>query len=299
MHTMNCKNKKTFNNFYIITNETKDVNFETTKLIQNYLLKRGKSCWVRPEERGAELSMRRQTLESEIPPDVECVIVLGGDGTLLRAARNLVNLNLPFLGINLGHLGYLTEGDRNGLNGILERIIAEEYFLEERMMLRGRVKKSDGTVISDDVALNDITINRNRSLRVIKFKLYVNGEFLYLYTADGIIISTPTGSTAYNLSCGGPVVEPTAKLFVVTPIAPHSLNNRSLILSSTDTIELELLGSEKDPDAQVEYVTYYDGDTLVQLEPGDRLEIVQAEQVTNILKLSTMSFLETLRIKMS
>ncbi len=299
MHTMNCKNKKKFNNFYIITNETKDVNFETTNLIQNYLLKRGKSCWVQPERRGEEISLRRQTLESEIPPEVECVIVLGGDGTLLRAARNLVNLNLPFLGINLGHLGYLTEGDRNGLSGILERVIAEEYFVEERMMLRGRVKKSDGTVVSDDVALNDITINRNRSLRVIQFKLYVNGAFLYLYTADGIIISTPTGSTAYNLSCGGPVVEPTAKLFVVTPIAPHSLNNRSLILSSTDTIELELLGSEKDLDSQVEYVTYYDGDTLVQMEPGDRLEIVQAGQVTNILKLSTMSFLETLRIKMS
>ena len=299
MHTMNCKNKKKFNNFYIITNEAKDVNLETTHLIQNYLLKRGKTCWVQPEQQGEEISLRRQTMESEIPPEVECVIVLGGDGTLLRAARNLVNRNLPFLGINLGHLGYLTEGDRNGLSGILERVIAEEYFLEERMMLRGRVKKRDGTVVSDDVALNDITINRNRSLRVIQFKLYVNGAFLYLYTADGIIISTPTGSTAYNLSCGGPVVEPTAKLFVVTPIAPHSLNNRSLILSSTDTIELELLGSEKDLDSQVEYVTYYDGDTVVQMEPGDRLEIIQAPQVTNILKLSTMSFLETLRIKMS
>lgn len=290
---------KKLNHFYIITNETKDVNFETTNMIKNYLHKRGKSCWVRPEEQGAERSMCRQTLESEIPPEAECVIVLGGDGTLLRAARNLVNLGLPFLGINLGHLGYLTEGDRNSITGILERVIAEEYFMEERMMLRGRVKKKDGRVISDDVALNDITINRSRSLRVIKFKLYVNGEFLYLYTADGIIISTPTGSTAYNLSCGGPVVEPTAKLFVVTPISPHSLNNRSLILSSTDTIELELLGSDKDLDSQVEYVTYYDGDSIVQMEPGDRLEIVRAEQVTKILKLSTMSFLETLRIKMS
>ncbi|WP_434311674.1 NAD(+)/NADH kinase [Hominifimenecus sp. rT4P-3] len=290
---------KKLNHFYIITNETKDVNFETTNMIKNYLHKRGKSCWVRPEAKGAEQSMCRQTLESEIPAEAECVIVLGGDGTLLRAARNLVNLGLPFLGINLGHLGYLTEGDRNSITGILERVIAEEYFMEERMMLRGRLKKKDGRVISDDVALNDITINRSRSLRVIKFKLYVNGEFLYLYTADGIIISTPTGSTAYNLSCGGPVVEPTAKLFVVTPISPHSLNNRSLILSSTDTIELELLGSDKDLDSQVEYVTYYDGDSIVQMEPGDRLEIVRAEQVTKILKLSTMSFLETLRIKMS
>ena len=245
MPTKVSENNK-INNFYIITNETKDVNFETTNMIKNYLHKRGKSCWVRPEKRDSELSMRRQTMESEIPPEVQCVIVLGGDGTLLRAARNLVNLGLPFLGINLGHLGYLTEGDRNSITDILERVIADEYFMEERMMLRGRVKKKDGRVISDDVALNDITINRSRSLRVIKFKLYVNGEFLYLYTADGIIISTPTGSTAYNLSCGGPVVEPTAKLFVVTPISPHSLNNRSLIpVSYTHlAVDVEKIGEE-------------------------------------------------------
>ena len=197
-----------------------------------------------------------------------------------------MNKNLPFLGINLGHLGYLTEGDRSSIPSILERVIADEYIEEERMMLLGSVKRTNGEVVCRDVALNDITITRSRSLRVIKFKLYVNGEFLYLYTADGIVVSTPTGSTAYNLSCGGPVVEPTAKLFLVTPIAPHSLNNRSLILSADDKIELE-------------YICGYDSDTSVILYPGDRIEIVRAPQVTRILKLSKISFLETLRTKMS
>ena len=287
------------NHFFIITNETKDANLETTRDIQNFLHKKGKTCIVRPEVKDADKTTLRRTYESDIPQDVECVIVLGGDGTLLRAARNLVNRNVPFLGINLGHLGYLTEGDRSSAASILERVIADEYILEERMMLKGRVKRKDGTVVCEDVALNDITINRSKTLRIIKFKLYVNGEFLYLYTADGIIISTPTGSTAYNLSCGGPVVEPTAKLFLITPIAPHSLNNRSLILSAEDKIELELLGSEKDLDSQVEYVSYFDGDSIVPLFPGDRIEIEKAPQVTKILKLSTQSFLETLRIKMS
>lgn len=254
--------------FFIITNETKDRCGDATRMVQSYLMKRGKTCYVQEEK-----ALCKGVYLPEIPvipPDVECIIVLGGDGTLLRAARNLVDRRIPFLGINLGHLGYLTEGDRNSVPDILERVIADEYIVEERMMLKGRVFSPDGTPAGEDVALNDMTLNRIRNLRLFKFKLYVNGEFLYLYTADGIIISTPTGSTAYNLSCGGPIVEPTAKLFLVTPIAPHSLNNRSLILSSTDTIELEILGSEKDLGSQMEYVAYFDGDTSVSLKPGDR-----------------------------
>lgn len=286
------------NHFFIITNEGKDPNMETTNMIQNYLMKRGKVCYVRSGDISKE-NGEVYTRPESVPGDVECVIVLGGDGTLLRAARNLVNLNVPFLGINLGTLGYLTEGDRNTVTDILERVIAGEYILEDRMMIYGKIYSPEGELLGEDVALNDLTINRSRSLRIFKFKLYVNGEFLYLYTADGMIVSTPTGSTAYNLSCGGPVVEPTAKLFLVTPIAPHSLNNRSLILSSCDKIELEILGSEKDITSEVEYVAYFDGDSVIQLRPGCRIEIVKAEQVTKILKLSSMSFLETLRIKMS
>ncbi|MCD8010468.1 MAG: NAD(+)/NADH kinase [Lachnospiraceae bacterium] len=286
------------NHFFIITNETKDASFDTTNMIKNYLLKRGKTCYVRKEKRESEVYGHNTALR-EVPVDVECVIVLGGDGTLLRAARNLVDLNVPFLGINLGTLGYLTEGDRNSVTDILERVVADEYIQEERMMLYGKILSPDGEVIGENVALNDLTLNRSQSLRIFKFKVYVNGEFLYLYAADGIIISTPTGSTAYNLSCGGPVVEPTAKLFLVTPIAPHSLNNRSLILSSTDRIELEILGSEKDRGTDAGYVASFDGDAFFRLEPGARIIVQRAEQVTKILKLSSMSFLETLRVKMS
>lgn len=286
------------NHFYVITNKQKDENLATTEMIRNYLMKRGKSCFV--QEADHEITANGvRTPDSALPTHVDCVIVLGGDGTLLRAARNLVDLNVPFLGINLGTLGYLTEGDKNNITDILERIIAGEFFIEERMMLRGRVLSPTGEVLEEDVSLNDLTVNRIRALRIFKFKLYVNGAFLYLYNADGIIVSTPTGSTAYNLSCGGPIVEPTAKLFLVTPIAPHSLNNRSLILSSTDKVELEILGSEKDITGQTEYVAYFDGDKAVEVPPGSRIELVRAQQVTKILKLSSQSFLETLRIKMS
>ena len=279
--------------FYVITNEAKDPEWETTRRIRNCLMKRNKICLTPEDTETCEDGSRK------IPADVDCIIVLGGDGTLLRAARNLVNLQVPLLGINLGTLGYLTEGDRNSIPDIMERISADEYFIEERMMLYGRVLSPSGAVLGENVALNDLTVNRQRMLRVFDFKLYVNGKFLYMYKADGIVISTPTGSTAYNLSCGGPIVEPTAKLFLVTPIAPHSLNNRSLILSSTDAIELEILGSEKDLASEVEYVTFFDGDAAIPMEPGCRIEISRAPQVTRIVKLSSQSFLETLRIKMS
>ena len=286
------------NHFYVITNHTKDEELETTNLICNYLMKRGKTCYIQTKDQ--QISANGiQTSVRELPTHIDCVIVLGGDGTLLRAARNLVDLNVPFLGINLGTLGYLTEGDRHNITDILERIIAGEFYIEERMMLRGRILSPEGEILAQDVALNDLTVSRIRTLRIFKFKLYVNGAFLYLYNADGIIVSTPTGSTAYNLSCGGPIVEPTAKLFLVTPIAPHSLNNRSLILSSTDKVELEILGNDKDDKGQMEYVAYFDGDSYVEVKPGTRIELVRAQQVTKILKLSSQSFLETLRIKMS
>ena len=280
--------------FYIITNHAKDPERETTYRIQNCLMKRGKACLLPELIPGEETAAYR-----DVPKDVDCVIVLGGDGTLLRAARKLVDLNVPFLGINLGNLGYLTEGDRGSIPDIMERITAGEYYIEERMMLTGQVYSPDGKLLGENVALNDLTVNRQKMLRVFNFKLYVNGKFLYMYKADGIIISTPTGSTAYNLSCGGPIVEPTAKLFLVTPIAPHSLNNRSLILSSTDRIELEILGSEKDVDSEMQYVTFFDGDDPIPMEPGCRVVISKAPQVTKILKMSSQSFLETLRIKMS
>ncbi len=283
------------NHFFIITNEEKDRGFVTTRRIRDFLHKKGKTCCLQQELINQE---NDNFYEGEIPSKTECVIVLGGDGTLLRAARNLMNYNIPLLGINLGHLGYLTEGDRNSASSILERVIADEYVMEERMMLKGKVRRKDGTIVCEDVALNDICVNRSGALRIIKFKLYVNGKFLYLYSGDGMIISTPTGSTAYNLSCGGPVVEPTAELFVVTPIAPHSLNNRSLILSSHDKIEIELLGSDKTQEAKQEYAVAFD-DLTVPIYPGDRVEIEKAPQVARILKLSTGSFLETLRIKMS
>lgn len=286
--------------YLIVTNESRDPGLVTTHRIMDYLHKKGCACWSANEYMNQDASRNTGELDEALTGDAECVIVLGGDGTLLRAARKMVSKDIPFLGINSGHLGYLTEGDKSKAEDILDRVIADEYFVEERMMLSGRIVAPDGHTKAEGIALNDITLNRCRYLRIIKFKLYVNGEFLYYYTADGIIVSTPTGSTAYSLSCGGPVVEPTAKLFVITPIAPHSLNNRSLILSSNDRLELELIGAGSyDPGETTGYVSYFDGEDPASLQPGDRIEIVKSDRVARIVKLSRQSFLETIRIRMS
>ena len=269
------------NRFHIIANQNKDPEGTFTEQVRSFLEARGRRC----------------TLGASVPEDTECVITLGGDGTLLRAARNFVHMNVAFLGINIGHLGYLTEGDRESAEEVLEKVVRDEYVLEERIMLSGRILR-DGEEVYRDAALNDVTLNRFRTPNMINFALNVNGQPLYKYKADGIIVATPTGSTAYNLSCGGPIVEPTAKLFVVTPIAPHSLNDRSLILSGMDRIEIELLESDR-LEEQAEYTVYFDGDTSVIIYPGDKLEIEKAEQVAKIMRLSRRSFLETLRSKMS
>ena len=285
------------NHFFIITNELRDADGASTRELVSLLEANGKCCLGTASALQQD-GESREALRAAIPPETECVIVLGGDGTLLRVARSLQGLSLPLLGINIGHLGYLTEGDMNGAGTIVERIAKDDFFLENRMLLSGRIERADGSFVYGDVALNDITISRSSSLKVIGLKLYVNGEFLYHYEADGIIVATPTGSTAYSLSCGGPVVEPSANLFLVTPIAPHSLNNRSLILSPEDTVEIELVGSGKDPGCSVEYVAYYDGDAVIPLAPGDRLRIVRAQETAQIIRLSKRSFLETLRSKM-
>ena len=183
--------------FYIITNSDKDSNLAITGKITEYLKAHGRSCEVQQAERKHE-GAYHYTDPSKIPDDTQCIIVLGGDGTLLQAARDVVHKEIPLLGINLGHLGFLAEVDQTSLYSSLDQLMADDYEVEERMMLEGRVYRGK-ELIGDDIALNDIVIGRDGHLRVVRFKNYVNDVYLNSYNADGIIISTPTGSTGYSL----------------------------------------------------------------------------------------------------
>ncbi len=191
----------------------------------------------------------------------------------------------------MGTLGYLTEVELTNIEGALERVVKGRYTVEKRMMLEGSF---DGERM--DLALNDIVVARKGAVRVIHFRLFVNGELLNSYEADGVIISTPTGSTAYNLAAGGPIVEPTAFMIVITPICPHALNTSSIVLSAEDEIVIQI-GEGKHGIPDEAYVAF-DGVDEVELTSGDMVEIRKAEAQTRIIKLNQDSFLETLRRKM-
>ena len=283
------------NNFFVVTNTYKDVDFKVTKYIRDYLVSKGKTCHINHEIISCKDCSALFTDPSFVPADTECIIVLGGDGTLMQAARDLAARNIPFIGVNFGKLGYLAEISQDNITQTLDMLIDNSFRIEKRIMIEGTVTRNDAQ-IAKNLALNDIVINRI-GLSVIDFNVYVNDILLNSYTADGIIISTPTGSTAYNLSAGGPILEPNADIVALTPICPHTLNNRSVVLSANDKIEIEIC---KDRTRQKEEkMLAFDGCQSVILLSGDRVVINKHQLETKIIKLSNMSFIETLQKKMS
>ena len=284
------------NTFYIITNEQKDPGFRVTTQIQKYLSEKGARCLVPDHTKRNGMVSYKYTDASQIPEDTQCVLVIGGDGTLLQATRDLQEKNIPLLGINMGTLGYLAEIEESGVRDALDKLLADEYVVEERMMLEGAAFHN-GKQILQDIALNDIVIGRQGRLRILDFRVYVNGEFLNASSADGIILSTPTGSTGYSLSVGGPIVSPEASLILISHIAPHTLNNRSIVLPEDARITVEAAPGHTGAGEGAEVV--FDGDTSVHLDVGDTVEIRKSSKVTRLLKINNISFLEVLRKKMN
>lgn len=279
--------------FLIYTNRNKDHNLETTERIRNYLEEKGQRVSVRVKD--AEWKLRTCEESEEIAADVDCMLVLGGDGTVLQAARETKKRHIPIVGVNLGTLGYMTEIEPANIEEALDKLICGDYDQESRMMLNGKVILKDR--VEEGWALNDIVISRRGSLQIIQFNIYVNGQFLKDYNADGMIITTPTGSTGYNLSAGGPIIEPKAKLIMLTPICPHTLNQRSIILSPEDMIEIEIPEGKEGKMQTVD--ANFDGSHTVEMHTGDRIRVVQSEKITEFIQLNQESFLKVLHKKMS
>ncbi len=252
-------------NFCIITNPCKDKEFQLTKQMKSFIELKGGSC--RAIEEGAPL-----------PESVEGILVLGGDGTLIRAAGNASKKNIPLIGVNLGHLGYLCELEEDNI----------QFALEELMMLCGANLAR--------TALNDIVISRKGPLQLVELVVSVNGEYLNAYRADGIIVATPTGSTGYSLSAGGPIIDPKARMILITPINAHDLNAKSIVIGAEDTVTIGLKGRQPQKEERVD--VNVDGEFAAELSAGDSITIQASEQKTKIMKLSKISFLEILRRKM-
>ena len=278
------------NKVVIITNSYKDRDLSVTKEIISFLEENNVKC--------ANVFTEVQPGDISIPEEFEdsdCFIVLGGDGTLIHAARVAVSKKIPLIGVNLGTVGYLCELESGDLKSSLEKLINNEFSYEKRMMLSGDVYLEEKKKFSD-VALNDIVIHRGGELKLLDYIIYVNGEHLYTYSSDGIILSTPTGSTGYSMSAGGPIVEPGAELIVITPINPHSLNGKSIIISADDEVIIEI-GAGRRKEVEKAQVTF-DGRESVALQSGDRIKISKSENVVEIINISNISFLKTLRKKM-
>ena len=283
--------------FCMITNRDKDANENMEKHIAAYLEERGCSCIVMENRKWESNGICHFTEIGKIGQDVECAIVLGGDGTIIQAAIDLVHRDLPILGINTGTLGFLTEVEQNRVDIALDRLLEGDYTIESRMMLKECHMFQHSDSRSSCYALNDMVITKRGDCRLITIKVFVNHELADIYRADGLIIATPTGSTGYNLSAGGPVMAPNVHAMVVTPICAHSLNKRSLVLDREDKITLEI-GQTKDV-CKDQAVLMADGRNVRLLSSGDKLVIQEPHADTKLIKLSEIGFYERMREKLN
>ena len=280
--------------FALLTNYSKDKRLVYTRMIKTYIVENGGSYWIPRYISEPDKDGDQRYDFSDMPEDIECVLVLGGDGTLLQAARELFQRHIPLLGINLGTLGFLTSAEKSELPKCLDSVLDDSCSINDRMMLEGVVYHGSEK-IQTNTALNDVIIARAGFSRLVELKIYVNGELLSIYNADGIIVSTPTGSTGYSLSAGGPIIFPQTDVMVITPICPHSLQARSLVVSGEDRIMIEI-GKRRKTQKEEAMVTF-DGRSAQELETGDRIEIYKAQETTQLIRLKGRSFYQVLQNK--
>lgn len=228
--------------------------------------------------------------EIDFQEDVDLIMTLGGDGTILGVARQVAEKGIPILGVNLGHLGFLTDLEIPDLFPALGKLLKGDYEIESRMMLAATVLR-EGSPLKDFIALNDVVINKGPISRIIKLETYLGSEYLATYRADGIIVASPTGSTAYSLSAGGPIVNPQLELMIVTPVCPHSLNARPFVLSDNQEIRIIMKTDTSD------VMLTIDGQVGFPLKKNDSVVVRKADVYTKLVKVKKRSFSEVLRLK--
>ena len=278
--------------FCIITNREKDGSMEVTNRIAAFLENRGGKIYLAGEEyRGGGA---RYTRAEDIPEDTQCALVLGGDGTILQAAHDLAARQIPIFGINLGTLGFLAETEVAELDAALSKLLSGEYTVKEQMMLAVTVH-AEGRRSALPDALNDLVVTRSGFSRVIGAGVY--GELVSDFRGDGVIVATPTGSTGYSLSAGGPIVAPAAGAMVITPVCPHSLNARSIVVSDLDEVTIKVRQSKKTQEEEA--IATVDGGASAKLRAGDYIKVRRAGCMVKLVRLSGRSFYQVLRAKLN
>lgn len=258
--------------------------------VMDWLTSRGVASLLE-EDLAGSLNIERDYVDNDIPELADLIVVLGGDGTLISVARHVGARMKPILGVNLGSLGFLTEITREETFTTLERVIAGDYEVSSRMMLDAVVRR-EGEVVARYAVLNDAVINKGALARIIDMEASVDGRYLTTFKADGLIVATPTGSTAYNLAAGGPIIDPDVNSLVITPICPHMLTNRPLIVSSDAVISIKVMFEDQNV-----YLTA-DGQVGMQLQVGDIVELQQSKIRTLLVKSPSKDHFEVLRTKL-
>ena len=233
--------------------------------------------------------------DKELSDQLDLLISIGGDGTMLGAARRVAGATVPILGVNLGRLGFLTDILPEQMTSAIDAVLSGDYLEENRLLLRSVIRSGkDGSKSSEHFAFNDVVLQKGVSGRMFDFNTVIGGTFVNKHSGDGIIVATPTGSTAYALSCGGPIVEPSVEALVMVPICPHSLSDRPLVVPSTSEIEISLADADEAP----AHVTC-DGEEIGQLAPKQTLIISVANETVTLLHPTNHSYYELLRSKLN
>jgi len=277
--------------FGVIVNNEKDKDLHYTRVLVQSIISRGAQANIKEDIANIIGIGNGFPDEDSVLENSEIVICLGGDGTFLKVARSVYKRNLPMFGINLGTLGFLTEVDKDKIDTAISQIMEGEYRIEERMMLETRIF-CDGKVIEMEASLNEVVISRGALSRILHLDTYVNDMFLDTFPGDGLIIATPTGSTAYSLSAGGPIAEPDINVMIITPICPHNLYSRSFITNCNSTIKIEV-GEDYYHGAMVAV----DGQKGYEIKGGDIVEIKKAQSVVKIVRIGNKSLFNILRTK--
>lgn len=229
--------------------------------------------------------------DAQLSSKADVLLVLGGDGTMLNAARLAAERSIPILGVNMGGLGFLTEVRLESLYPSLDRVFANDYVLDERLMLRTHIHRN-GETVAQGVVLNDVVISKATLARMIELKIEIEGRFVTNLRSDGLIVSSPTGSTAYSLSAGGPIIDPAVQSLILTPVCPHTLTHRPLIVPGKDKIDLTL--TSKDDGA----MATLDGQIGVAITQGDTVTIQTSENRTRLIRFPESNYYDVLREKL-
>lgn len=282
------------NKFCVIANSDKEKALLLANQICSYLQDRNCVCVDATKNCVTDLNKGYADV-GKIPANTECIIILGGDGTIIHAASSIAKLDIPILGVNVGNLGYLTDVEAHDVFDALDKLICDKYNISERLMIKGIVMR-DKEILHEGRVLNDIVVGRDGFSRIIGLNVFINGELMETMRGDGVIISTPTGSTGYNLSAGGPVIKPDTKAMVITPICSHSLSSKSVVVSEDDIVTIEIIESRKTQ--ELEAIASFDGSHGARMAKGDIIKICASHYTTKMINTGSYGYFEVLQKKL-